>query len=128
MVSCLRSKVPIGSAYPLSSNSAVHYAFLSYHSCFLQLLCRVMFILHTLYLSFDSLTTTSLACSPIASPELSYLLIFTLSDKIILLITILKTSCPLSQAPTRRTMSQGSYTDFVAFSGLRCADVFDFFR
>ena len=65
---------------------------------------------------------------PITTTALYYLLIFTLSDKIILLTTILKTSCPLSQAPTRRTMSQGSYTDFVAFSGLRCADVFDFFQ
>ena len=72
-VSCFRGKVPIGSACPLSSNSAVHCAFLPYRSCFLQLLWRVMFILHTLYLLSGSLTTMSLACSPIASP-VSFLL------------------------------------------------------
>lgn len=33
-----RGKVLIGSACPLSSNSAVHCAFLPYRSCFLQLL------------------------------------------------------------------------------------------
>ena len=74
-VSCFRGKVPIGSACPLSSNSAVHCAFLPYRSCFLQLLWRVMFILHTLYLLSGSLTTMSLACSPIASPVLSCFLL-----------------------------------------------------
>ena len=72
-VSCFRGKVPIGSACPLSSNSAVHCAFLPYRSCFLQLLWRVMFILHTLNLLSGSLATMSLACSPIASP-VSFLL------------------------------------------------------
>lgn len=48
-----------------------HCAFLSYCSCFLQLLCRATLILHTLCLPSSSMTTTSLACSPIASPGLS---------------------------------------------------------
>lgn len=46
-----------------------NFAFLSYCSYFLQLLCRVMFILHTLCLIFVSLTTMLLVCSPIASPD-----------------------------------------------------------
>ena len=59
-----------------SSNSSEYFAFLPYRSCFLQLLWRVLFILHTLCLLSGSLTTMSLACSPIASPVPSYLLCF----------------------------------------------------
>lgn len=43
-------------------------AFLPYRSCFLQLLCRVIPILHTLCLISVSLTAMSLACSPSLHP------------------------------------------------------------
>ena len=54
-----------------SSNSSEHCAFLSCRSCFLQLLWWVLFILHSLCLSFHSLTTMLLVSRPLASPILS---------------------------------------------------------
>jgi hypothetical protein len=63
-----------GSSCLLSSNSAEHFASLTYCSWFLQLFCQVLFILHSLCLPFSSLTTMSLVNRPITAPELSWLL------------------------------------------------------
>ena len=53
-----------------------NFAFLPCCSCFLQLLCWVTLILHTLCLLSGSLTTMSLVYSPLVSPRLSCLLFY----------------------------------------------------